>query len=285
MKLNNTINTLLFLISLFPVLFLSCRASKPEMAIPDKFSRQAIKMQIDGIGNGSGKRPIHFGNYTTSKIKRGWNITSSRYDRNTRVTAEERVLRAFKLDKKSVTVTNKDKFQFTLQTPNEFAEIYAIERQVTENTRLEINSRIVDNWDILKNAQYSFSAAVLIGKDSIKDQWQLVMYAERDPSKYKEKNIFERSAWQHEEGFATNGQDTLMIRGVKIDKVVSAKGSQTTLPFAVMKAYEFRAGDEVSAIVDTFGNNIWMYNGLEDQTRFIIASISSAILLRRIGMF
>lgn len=263
---------------------MSCSSSKPAMAIPEEFSKEAIKMQVEGLGNGSANRSIHFGNYVTSKIKRGWNITSSRFDRNTRVSTEERVLRAFKMDQRSITVTNKDKFRFTLQGPGQFAAIYAMEKTVSENTHIEINSRQLPGWSVLKNAQYSFSAAILTGKDSITSQWQLVMYADKDPYKNKDKNFIERNSW-HEEGFVSNGKDTMIIRGVKIDQVISPTGKLTTMPFAVMKAYEFSTGDEVSAIVDTFGNVIWMYKELDQATMFIVASVSSALLLRRNGIF
>jgi hypothetical protein len=39
----------------------------------------------------------------------------------------------------------------------------------------------------------------------------------------------------------------------------------------------------VVGIIDTFDNNVWLYDELDGETKFILASISSAILLRKIG--
>jgi hypothetical protein len=253
------------------------------MAVPDEFSAEATRMPVGNIGNGSGKKEIDFGGYQSSRIKRGWNITSSRYDRNTRVSTEERVLRAFGIDKNNITTNQKDKFQFTLQKDNGWAEIYAMERQVTEETRVLTGTRLLGDIGMLKNAQYSFSAAIITGVEE-KDQWDLVIYSSKDPHKNKDKNIFERNAWEGS-GLMTNGIDSFVIRTVEIDKVVSQNGKQSTMPFPLFRAYEFRADDAVSAIVDTFGKNIWMYNELDEKTRLVIAAASAAILLRRIGNF
>lgn len=268
------------------VLLLACNASKPLMAIPDRFAREANKLEIKGIGKGGSqtKKPISFGGYTSSRIKRGWHTTSSRYDRSTSVSTAERVLRAFNFDSKNVTSTEKDKFQFTMQGGGRFSEVYGVERQVTESTTLETNRRLAGDLSFLKNSQYSFSALILTGNTGNPQQWQLVIYGNKSPQDKKGQSFIERNAWD-ENGFLTNGKDSFEVKAVKLDKVQTKDGKTVAMPFAVMKAYEFRTGDAVSAIVDTFGQVVWMYNQLDKETEFIIACASSAILLRRIDMF
>ena len=165
---------------------------------------------------------------------------------------------------------------------NSLAEVYALERKVTASTRYKTYSKWLSEYTTLNNAEYLFSAAI-ITSDSSTGKWELEIYGHQDPSG-KPGNMIERLEWE-EGGFVTNGTDTMIIRSVKIDKVISPNGQQSTMPFAVFKAYEFRSGDAVAAIVDTFGNNIWIYNGLNDQTRLIITSCSIAILMRRNAVF
>ena len=54
------------------------------------------------------------------------------------------------------------------------------------------------------------------------------------------------------------------------------------MPVKLAAGYELRIDDGVVGIIDTYENNIWVYNDLDKETRFIIASISSAILLRKL---
>ena len=259
----------------------SCRSAKPVMAIPDQFAKEATKLSIPE--NNTGRKPLQLGDYNTSKVKRGWNMTSSQFDKDQHVTMETRVLRLMGIREEHFTTKEKDKFQFTLQHQSALAEIYALERKVTASTRWTTYNKWLSEYTSLKNAEYLFSAAIITSADTAKGKWELEIYGHQDPSK-KSGNMIERLEWE-EGGFVTNGIDTMIIRSVKIDKVISPNGQQSTMPFAVFKAYEFRSGDAVAAIVDTFGNNIWLYNGLDDQTRLIITSCSIAILMRRITVF
>ena len=251
------------------------------MAIPDEFAKEATKLSIPE--NNPGKKPLQLGDYSTSKVKRGWNMSSSQFDKNQHVTMEDRVLRLMGIKKEHFTTKEKDKFQFTLQHQSALAEVYALERKVTASTRWQTYNKWLSEYTTLKNAEYLFSAAIITSSDTMTGKWELEIYGHQDPST-KTGNMIERLEWE-EGGFVTNGTDTMIIRAVKIDKVISPNGQQGTMPFAVFKAYEFRSGDAVAAIVDTFGKNIWIYNGLDDKTRLIITSCSIAILMRRIAVF
>ena len=276
-------NSRLVLIALFAIvqIFTSCRSAKPVMAIPDQFAKEATKLSIPE--NNTGRKPLQLGDYNTSKVHRGWNLTSSQFDRDQHVTIEDRVLRLMGIRKEHITEKQKDKFQFTIQHQSALAEIYALERKVTASTRYKTYSKWLSEYTTLETADYLFSAAILTSPDTATGKWELEIYGHQDPSA-KSGNMIERYGWE-EGGYVTNGIDTMIIRSVKVDKVISPNGQQTTMPFAVFKAYEFWSGDVVAAIVDTFGNNIWIHNGLDDQTRLIVTSCSIAILMRRNAVF
>ena len=275
-------STLVLLAFIYTVqVFTSCRSARPVMAIPDQFAKEATKLSIPE--NNTGRKSLQLGDYTTSRVKRGWNLTSSQFDWDQHVTMEDRVLRLMGIRKEHFTTKEKDKFQFSIQHQRSLAEVYALERKVTASTRWKTYNKWLSEYTSLNNAEYLFSAAIITSLDSVTGKWELEIYGHQDPSR-KSGNMIERLEWE-EGGFVTNGTDTMIIRAIKVDKVISPNGQQTTMPFAVFKAYEFRTGDAVAAIVDTFGNNIWISNGLDDQTRLIITSCSVAILMRRNPVF
>ena len=257
----------------------SCSPVKMSMAVPDKFREHADKMPVDGIGNGTGRKEVSFGKYKTSRIKRGWNMDAPRSDRNTGLTVEERVLKAFNIDRKSVTSTQKDKFQFTIVDGRHIAEVFAMERKVSEETRVKTNNRWLGEFNDPKNFQYSFSAVILPQSVSEPESWNLFLYSnyEKKPSG----KIFEMPDIE-EGGMLASQKDTIVIKTIKVQRLVSDKGKDVNMPFQIPSAYEFRIDDGVAAIIDTWGKVIWMYNELDEQTRLVIAAAASAILLRRI---
>ena len=49
----------------------------------------------------------------------------------------------------------------------------------------------------------------------------------------------------------------------------------------MLTGYELHWNGEVAGIIDILENNIWIVNNLDAEKRFIIAWVSSAILLKR----
>ena len=49
----------------------------------------------------------------------------------------------------------------------------------------------------------------------------------------------------------------------------------------MLTGYELHWNGEVAGIIDILENNIWIVNNLDAEKRFIMASVSSAILLKR----
>lgn len=274
-----------FILMVFPLL-LSCGVSKPVMSIPTEFEREAIRMEINGLGRGGSQtsKPLSFAGYSTSRIKRGWLINSSKYDRDMKLTLEDRILSAFNLRKSDITTSKHDKFQFSIFSSGKFAEVYAVERQVSRYEHIETNGQSPMDISRLKNSSYLFSALILSGGVDNPAQWVLQISATKNPEQHDEKPFIERQQWE-ETGFLANGVDTFELRSVKVKEILTKEGRKLSMPFAVMKAYEFRVDGEVTAIVDSFGKVLWMYNQLDEDTGFIVAAASAALLVRRINVF
>ena len=47
-------------------------------------------------------------------------------------------------------------------------------------------------------------------------------------------------------------------------------------------AYELKIDGGLIGVIDVFKNNVWIYNDLDKDMKLIIASVSSAILMRRL---
>jgi hypothetical protein len=263
-------------------LLFSCNMPRMQMTVPSKFKEQADKMSVNGITqNGRVKRQLSFGKFQTSKVRRGWLLTSSREDRNTRVTTEERVLRAFNMDRRSFTANQRDKFKFTIKDGNNVAEVFAMEHKVTEQTRTGTNGRWFSEVSIGKNFQYSFSVVVVPLSNTTNEPWNLFIYSSHE---YRpRKKIVELQLPDiQEEGILTNKKDTITIKLLSIQSFVNENGKEVKLLFPLPSAYELRLDGGVTAIIDTWGKIVWMYNGLDAEIKLVIAAASSAIFFRRI---
>ena len=254
------------------------------MSVPEKFQEQAERLPVSGIVNdGAGRKPLSFGSYKTSKIKRGWNVTTGRPDRNTRVTREERLMRAFNIGTMNTTSTQKARFNFTITDGNLAAEVFGLERRTKAETRFQ-NLRNGSFGDfninsIEKNFQYSFSAIIDVQSISNGGTWNLILYSSFDHT--KKKKLFEREDIR-EEGILAREKDTITIKAIFIQTFVTDKGEERSLPFPIPSAYELRTEDGVCAIIDTWGKILWMYRELDNSAKLAIAAAASAILLRRV---
>lgn len=265
-----------FAVSIF---LTSCTIVKLQIAVPEKFKEQAEMLPIKVAGLGNTRKPVSFGKFTTSRIKRGWNFKTGLYDRNTNVTTEERLLRAFNIQRGSMTSTQKHRFQFTFHDGNQVAQVYALEREVREGTQITRNSRWLSDIYQDKNMQYSFSVLIIPQSLHQKEPWNFVMYSSFDWT--QRKKLFDFNAIK-EGGMLTRGSDTIVIKTVRIEKTITDKGTEHAMPFALPMAYEMRIDDAVCAIIDPMGRILWLYRDLDDELKFAIAAVTSSLLTRRI---
>lgn len=257
--------------------YVSCKSARINVAVPDQFAANATQMKVSGL-NGWKMRPqLTFGNYQTSKVKAGWVVTSGGNDRNSGITTEERLLKVFKMPRENITRNSKNKYQYTIQDGDLMAEVYCIEKTAIEEVR---TATPLGEFGKTKNYQYSFSAAIL--PQTVKDEpWQLVFY-----NSYDSKNDTARKFWERpnieREGYATNGKIRIDIRPIITDRVVGKDGRETKTLARLLMAYELKIEGGVIGVIDVFNNNIWIYNDLDKDMKLIVASVSSAILMRKL---
>jgi hypothetical protein len=267
----------LLVVIIIATLYASCKSASMSVAVPDRFAANATQMKVSGL-NGTKRKPkLTFGNYQTTKLKTGWVKSSGGPDRNSGITSAERLLKVFKLSRENLTTNSKNQYQYTINDGNLVAEVYCLEKtsreDITTKTRLGEFSKT-------KNIQYSFSAAIL--PQTLKDEpWQLVFYSNYDSKKDTTHKFFGRP-YVEREGYVTNGKIQIDIRPIITDKVIGKDGKETKTLVKLLMAYELKIGNGVIGIIDVFNKNIWIYNDLDNDMKLIIASVSSALLMRKL---
>jgi len=282
LKLNlftgKTIANYRFLIALIITLS-SCTTAK--LSVPEKFSTNATKMPVKGINGWQVNQKLSFGNYNTSKIKRGWDFSSSVSYTKFLIRPEEALLKVFDINTDKNTNTQKNKFQYTIEDGNLVAEIYATEKFKEKQLVYKSDNPWIGNASKTNNYEYAFTAAIVPLTAKSDEPWSLVLINKYDIKKDTAHRIFDQP-YVEEEGYATNGKENIAIRPLRVDKVTTKSGKETKLfGGKMLTGYELQWDGGVVAVIDILDNNIWIYNELEPREKLIISSISSAILLKR----
>lgn len=266
----------LLVIITIAVLYAACKSISMHVAVPDQFAANATLMKVSGL-TGKRRQQLIFGNYQTSRVKAGWIVATGGNDRNSRITKEERWLKVFNLPRDNMTTNTKNKFQYTIQDGNGMVEVYCLEKATKET--LTTKTRLGEFGET-KNFQYSFSAAIV--PQTIKDEpWQLVFYNNFDSRKDTAHKFWDRP-YIEREGYVTNGKIRIDIRPILADKTVDKDGKQLKTLVRLLMAYELKIDGGLIGVIDVFNNNVWIYNDLDKDMKLIVASVSSAILLRRL---
>src|SRR5687767_6711827 len=108
------------------LLMTSCTAVK--LSVPSDFSKQATRMPVKGINGWQINQQLSFGGFQTSKIKRGWDFSSSLQYTKFRIRPEEALLKVFDINTDNAINTQRNKFQYTIEDGNLVAEVYATEK-------------------------------------------------------------------------------------------------------------------------------------------------------------
>ena len=257
----------------------SCTAAK--LSVPTQFSSQATRMPVKGINGWQVNQKLSFGNYNTSKIKRGWDFNSSFQYTKMRISPEEAILKVFTLDTYKGTNTQRNKFQYTLEDGNLVAEIYATEKFKEKELVYKSNNPWIGNASQTKSYEYAFAAAIVPLIEKNDQPWSLVLVNRYDQAKDTARKLFDKP-YVEEEGYATNGKENIVIRPLRIEKVTTASGKETKVfGGKMLSGYELKWDDGVVGIIDILDNSIWIAKDLEPSEKLILSSISSAILLKR----
>ncbi len=260
------------------LLITSC--STPKLAIPEQFSSVAQKMSIKGLNGWMINQKLTFGTYKTSKVKRGWNTTTSRQEQSSDVTTEERIAKLFNVKSTNTNSNQKQKYQYSIEDGNQVAEVFCSERMSAEELQVFTNNRWLGDFSQTKNYQYSFTAAILPMKIN-EEPWQLVVYNNYDKRKDTARKFFDLP-YVEEEGFATNGKDTIQVKPLRVKNITSKDGKERQFPVKILGGYELRIDGGVIGVIDTMGHALWIYKDLDEPTKLIVASICSALMLRKI---
>lgn len=265
---------LIFLICCAVLLF-SCNTTM-KLAVPSKFAEQAVMLEVKGARS----KHVSFGNYQTSKIKRGWFTRSSRYGRG--LFFENLLLNKVGVDKKEIITKEKDKFRFTLSdNSNNSADVFAQEFQGHKNVNYKFGNGngLFDSYSRLQQYTYLLSATIIT--DTVSAPWQMQMSNSYDRKADTVNSIF-TVLDNADHGVATNGIDTIVIKPLNLRKAVGPGEKEGKMPFKVLSGYEMRMEDGVVAIVDNIGKKIWFYKDLDDPTKLVLGAIATTILVKRV---
>ena len=259
--------------------FTSCTAVK--LSVPEQFSQQATKMPVKGVQGWMINQQLSFGEFQTSKIKRGWDFSSSLQYTKFRISPEEMMLRVFDIETDKKNLSQKNKFQYTIRDGRSEADVYATEKFTEKQLVYKSNNPYIGNASKTNKYEYAFTAAILPVAKENNEPWSLVLINKFDIAQNQGKGIFEQP-YVEEEGYSTNGNENITIRPLRVDKLEQKNGRESKVfGGKILSGYELKWDDGVVAIIDILDNNIWMANNLDAPDKLVLSAISSAILLKR----
>jgi hypothetical protein len=269
----------LTLFSILLFLFASCTTVK--LSVPTQFSSQATQMPVKGLNGWMLSQRLQFGPYQTSKIARGWDFRSSVQYTKFRLSPEEYLLKVFDINTDKANHHQRNRFHYTITEGALEAEIYATEKFSEKQLVYKSNNPYIGNASKTNRYEYSFTAAIVPLSATPEEPWSLVLINKYDIGKDTARGLFDRP-YVEEEGYATNGKENITIRPLRLDKVTTKSGKETKVfGGKMLSGYEIRWDDGVVGIIDILDNQIWIVNDLAPKEKLILASVSSAILLKR----
>lgn len=262
------------LISLFFLIFLTSCSQTIKLAVPTVFKEQATTLHVTG----SKKNLMKFGVFSTSRIKRGIHVTYGEPGRM--YFLENLFLNAVGLQKLDVIEKEKANFKFTLSDGKLTTEVIAREREISKSVAVRTIKQkgIFNEYQRLQEYSYIFSALI----NSNNTKWELLMSNIYERKKDTVNSLFTVIRLD-DNGIATNGKDSIYIKGVTIKETEAPNGKKGVMPFKVLGGYELSTQDGVIAIVDIIGANVWFYKGLDAVERLTVAAIATAIFARRVN--
>lgn len=263
------------------LLFLVASCTTVKLSVPSQFSSQATPMPVKGLNGWMIAQRLQFGPYQTSKIARGWDFRSSLQYTKFRLSPEEYLLKVFDINTDKANHHQRNRFHYSLAEGALEAEIYATEKFSEKQLVYKSNNPYIGNASKTNRYEYSFTAAIVPLSAKPENSWSLVLINKYDISKDTDRGLFDRP-YVEEEGYATNGKENIAIRPLRLDKVTTKSGKETKVfGGKMLSGYEIRWDDGVVGIIDILDNQIWIVNDLAPKEKLIVASISSAILLKR----
>jgi hypothetical protein len=265
----------------FVILLASCSSSSGlRLSVPDRFKEQAVEMEAKGVH----RKYISLGNYKTSKVKRRLN-TRTEQNWNDLFLLENIFLREVGVQKEATAVKNKNRMQFSISDGGGTAMVQARETELSGSVgfRSLNNTGLLSQYKREQEYEYIFAASIITSDTGKQKSWDMVMSNYYSRSKSPSKGIFAMRPAE-DDGFATNGTDTIAIKTIMMDKIKGTNGKEGKLLFNLNlpAGYELRMEGGLIAVIDIFDKKVWAYKELDNETRLLVAAISTAILARRL---
>lgn len=261
------------------IVLASCTTAK--LSVPSAFSSQATKMPVKGLNGWMVNQRLQFGSFETSRIKRGWDFTASVQYTKFRLSPEETLLKVFDINTDKGSNYQRGRFQYTLSEGGLQSEIYATERFQEKQLVYKSNNPYIGTASKTDRYEYAFTAAIVPLAEKAEAPWSLVLINKYDRKNDTARGLFDRP-YVEEEGYATNGKENLTIRPLRIEKMTTASGKETKVfGGKLLSGYELKWDGGVVGLVDILDNNVWITNDLAPAEKLVVASIASAILLKR----
>jgi hypothetical protein len=248
-----------------------------KLAVPEKFKQQAIMQHVDGArGN-----KMSFAPYATSRIKRGVHVSYPGWGRA--FILENLLLNRIGISKAGTVENEKTRFRYSLTDGRNTVQVYATERQVIKKDEygLTKTNSIFNGLEVLQEHKYVFSALISADTTHGKRNWELVMTNIYDRAATNDKNPFAFAPLE-DNGLATNGIDTILIKPLSIKKTELSNGKTGRLPFKMLSGYELSIDGGVVAIIDLIDRNVWFYNELSADDKLNISAITTALFARKV---
>jgi hypothetical protein len=261
------------------IILSSCTTAKQPVS--DSFSKEATSMPVKGINGWLVNQKLSFGDYSTSAIKRGWDFSASLSYTKFSLRPEEALLKVFDISTERNTNTQRNKFQYTLSDGTLITEIYATEKFKENQLVYKSNNPWIGNASKTNRFEYAFTAGIIPLTSEDKQPWSLVLINKYDITKDTARKIFDQP-FVEEEGYATNGKENIAIRPLRSEYVATKSGKKVkTIGGKLLTGYEVQWNGSAVAMIDILDHNILINTNLGREKKLVIASIASAILLKR----
>ncbi len=258
------------------ILLAACGASS-RFNIPAKYTRDATMLDVEGAR----KRVMSFGHYKTSRISRGVQLSYPGWGKG--FFFENLLLNQFGLQKDEIVAKEKDRFRYSVTDGSGSAEVFGKESEVTRSIRYKLlaKSNILNSYERVQQYQYIFSALIAMDTAGGSNVWNLLMSNVYDRRRDTVNGLF-TIIKPNEEGLATNGIDTILIKVLETKEVESANGRSGKLPMAILAGYQLEIKGNPMAIIDVMSQRVGFFNNPDPRTKLLLAGITTAILARRV---
>ncbi|MEO6282504.1 MAG: hypothetical protein ABIN80_31000 [Dyadobacter sp.] len=231
--------------ALLSILVYTSSCHTAELAVDNDLKNETEVYLVKGRQGTQIGQVISFGDFKTSKVKRGWTFSYS-------------IPFIVKFN------GAKEKLSFEQFDPNGNTADVALVSRFKETEYASLN----DYFSISLNYKNYFAGSIKLNTQE--EAWEFIVHNVDGGSRNlgRDKTI----------GFLQNGATKVDIYGVR-----QLEGSPSFVTQDDVYGYAFHLNGKIIGTVSTINNGkVWLKNGLSDDLKLILASISSGLMLRNV---